>query len=164
MLPVIRHELVLKRKWVKDSDFIETMSMATMVPGVIAVNTAYLLGRRMRGKTGSVVAIAGTVLPSFCVILLVAGVLLPFFSHPKVAAFFKGAALAVAGQLAFAGFTFGRKLLKRWRYVIVVGVSLAMIGLLNLHPLWGLLTAALLGFWICPVKENEPKEPEGETP
>lgn len=154
MLPVIRHELVLKKRWVRDEDFIATMSMATMVPGVIAVNTAYLLGRRLRGKAGSAVAVFGTVLPSFCVILLVAGILPSFFSSPKLQAFFKGAALAVAGQLAFAGFTFARKLLHNWQSVVIAGSALAVIALLNIHPIWGLISAAVLGYWLYPGKEK----------
>ena len=150
MSPVMRHELVIKRRWIQDADFVAIMSLATVVPGAIAVNIAYLLGRRLRGKGGSTVAIFGTILPSFFVILLVVGVLLPFFNYPKVAAFLHGCAIAVAGQLAFAGFIFGRKLLRRWQHFVVCAVGVITVGVFGLHPIWGLIAASVLGFWLCP--------------
>jgi chromate transporter len=155
MSPVMRHELVIKRRLLKDSDFMSIMSLATVVPGAIAVNIAYLLGRRLRGKAGTAVAILGTILPSFLAILFIAVFLLPYFSYPKVAAFFRGCAIAIVGQLAFAGFIFGRKLLKNWRYLIVCAGGLLPVGVWGMHPIWGMITASVLGFWLCP--ENKPR-------
>jgi chromate transporter len=150
MSPVMRHELVIKRRWVKDTYFMYIMSLATVVPGAIAVNIAYLLGRRLRGKTGSAVAVLGTILPSFCAILLVAGILLPFFNCPKVSAFLHGCAIAVAGQLVFAGFIFGRTLLRGWRHFAVCAVGVVMISVFGMHPIFGLIIASALGYWLCP--------------
>ena len=90
MATVMRHELVLQRQWLDDDDFMAEMSLATLVPGAIAVNVAYLQGRRLRGKVGAATAVFGTVLPAFGLILLVAWVALPYFSHPQVAAFLRG--------------------------------------------------------------------------
>jgi chromate transporter len=156
MSPVMRYELVVKRQWLKDSDFMSVMSLATVVPGAIAVNIAYLLGRRLRGKTGAAVAILGTILPSFFVILFIAGFLLPFFNYPKVAAFFRGCAIAIVGQLAFAGFVFGRKSLRSWRHLVVCAGGVLIVGVLRMHPIWGIITASVLGFWLCP--GNKPQE------
>jgi chromate transporter len=155
MSPVMRHELVIKRKWIKDADFISIMSLATVVPGAIAVNIAYLLGRRLRGKAGSAVAVLGTILPSFFVILFIACFLLPFFEHPKVAAFLRGCAIAIVGQLAFAGFVFGRKLLHGWKPLAVCAAGVIIVGVLGMHPIWGIIAATVLGFWLCPGSKPE---------
>ena len=128
MSPVMRHELVIKHRWIADADFISVLSLATVVPGAIAVNIAYLSGRRLRGKTGAVVAVLGTILPSFFVILLVAIFLFPFFSYPQVAAFFRGCAIAIVGQLAFAGYIFGKKLLRGWRHFVVCAAGVLTVG------------------------------------
>ncbi len=154
MAPVMRHELVIRRRWVRDADFMAVMSLATLVPGAIAVNIAYLLGRRLRGKRGSAAAVLGTILPSFFVILIIAGFLLPFFEYPGVAAFFRGCAIAVAGQLAFAGFIFGRKLLRQWQHVAVCAAGVAAVGVLGMHPLGGLIIASVLGYWFLPAEKT----------
>jgi chromate transporter len=162
MSPVMRHELVIKRGWIKDDDFISVMSLATVVPGAIAVNIAYLLGRRLRGKTGSAVAVLGTILPSFFVILCIAGFLLPFFDHPRIAAFFRGCAVAIAGQLAFAGYAFGRKLLRSWKHFAVCAAGVIVVGVLGMHPIWGMITAGALGFLLCP--GNKPHGASSNAP
>jgi len=155
MTPVMRHELVIRHRWVKDADFVSVMALATVVPGVIAVNVAHLLGRRLRGKRGSLAAILGTVLPSFFAILFIAAFFLPFFRHPKVAAFFRGCAVAIVGQLAFAGFVFGRRLLLSWRQVSVCAVGLVTVGVLQSHPLWAIIIAGALGYVLCPEHETK---------
>ena len=158
MTPVMHHELVIKRGWLRDDKFISEMSMATAVPGAIAVNLAYLLGRRLRGKAGSLAAISGTVLPSFVVILIIAGFLMPFLDHPGAAAFLRGCAIAIVGQLAFAGYLFGRKLLRGWRHWAVCAAGVAVVGVLGMHPLWGLVTASALGYWLCPGQKSQRAE------
>jgi chromate transporter len=152
MSPVIRHELVIKRRWIEDGDFFSVISLATIVPGAIAVNIAYLLGRNLRGKRGCIVAVLGTILPSFFVILFIAVFLLPFFNYPKVTAFLRGCAIAVSGQLAFAGFIFGRKLLRQWQHFLVCALVVMTVGVFRLHPIWGLTIAVVFGFWLCPDK------------
>ena len=57
MTTVMRHELVLKRRWIKEESFLAELSTATLVPGAIAVNMAYLQGRRLRGTAGAMAAI-----------------------------------------------------------------------------------------------------------
>jgi chromate transporter len=150
MSPVIRHELVIKRGWIEDTDFFSVISLATVVPGAIAVNIAYLLGRNLRGKSGCAAAVFATILPSFFIILFIAVFLLPFFNYPRVAAFLRGCAIAVAGQLAFAGFIFGRKFLRRWQHFVVCAGGVITVGVFRLHPIWGLVIAIVLGFWLYP--------------
>jgi len=145
MATVMRHELVVKRRWLSEDEFISAMSTATAVPGAIAVNLAFLQGRRLRGKAGAAAATLGTVCPSFFVILLVAWFALPYFGNPRVAAFFKGCGIAVAGQIAYAGFTFARRLRRDWRNFTVVAFGLLIVGV-GLHPVWTIIAAASLGY------------------
>jgi chromate transporter len=163
MVSVMRHELVLKRQWVREEDFISEISTATVVPGVIAVNMAYMQGRRMRGWLGSLVAVAGTVLPSVGVILLVAWIAFPFFSHPKVAAFLKGCSIAVVGQLAFTGYIFARKHLKSLANILICVIAIAVIALLKWHPIWAVVIAGTIGYFVCDKTKLTENERDDDT-
>ena len=154
MLPVMRHEIVHKQKWLDDCDFYSFVSLATAIPGAIAVNTAYLLGRRLAGKKGLAAAVLGTILPSYIVILLVAWFLSPFFKYPKVGAFLRGCAIAVAGQLAFAGLSFGKRSLGKWQQMTGFILGLTIIGVLKIHPIWGIIAVSVFGFYFFPRQEN----------
>ncbi len=151
---VLRHELVHVRRWISDQDFMRELSTATLVPGAIAVNMAYLQGRQMRGMSGAAAAVLGTILPSFLIILGVAWFAYPYFSHPTVAAFFRGCAIAVTGQLAFTGFVFGRKLLRTWRRVLVCVLGLVVVAGMGVHPIFAVIVTGSVGYWMCPISAS----------
>ncbi len=144
MAPILRHELVLKRRWITEEEFIGTLSTATAVPGAVAVNLAFLEGRRMRGFMVGITAAVGTMCPSILIILLIARFAAPYFEHPAVVAFLKGCAIAVAGQIAFAALVFVRRLRLHWKNVVVCVVGLFILGM-KIHPVWAVSVAAVLG-------------------
>jgi chromate transport protein ChrA/mannitol/fructose-specific phosphotransferase system IIA component (Ntr-type) len=145
MSAVLRHEIVLKRRWLSEREFLNTLSTATSVPGAVAVNLAFLEGSRLRGLRGGIAAAAGQICPSILVILLIAQFAVPYFDHPMVSAFLKGAAIAVTGQIAFAAVTFARRLRPHWQNALACGLGLAIVGI-GFHPVWAIITAACAGY------------------
>lgn len=145
MATVMRHELVLRKRWYDDKAFMAEMATGTIVPGAIAVNLAFLQGRRLRGRLGALAALLGTILPSFGIILLVVWAAAPYFANPKVATFFQGCSVGVGGQLAFAGYAFGRKLLHGRRSLLICSLGLGVVAGLRLHPIWAVVTTGILG-------------------
>lgn len=149
MATVLRHELVLKRNWIAESDFLQEFSTATLVPGAIAVNLAFLQGRRLRGWKGAAASVAGTVLPSFTVILLVAYFAVSWFKYPAAQAFFKGCAIAVGAQIAFVAYVFGRKRLRRPAALAVCLLGLFPVAVAGLHPVFAVLVGGAAGLLLC---------------
>ncbi len=149
MTTVMRHELVLKRQWVSEADFMAELSIATLIPGPIAVNMAYLQGRRLHGASGAATSVFATILPSFIIILLVALFATPYLHHPGVTAFLQGCAVAVAGQLAFTGWVFARRHLRTVRNGLVCAAGLIAVGGLHLHPVCAILLTGAAGYWLC---------------
>jgi len=164
MAPILRHELVLKRKWITERQFISTLSTATAIPGAIAVNLAFLEGRRMRGFLGGITAAVGTMCPSILIILLIARFATPYFNNPTVVAFLKGCAIAVTGQIAFAAWAFVRKLRPRWQNAAVCVLGLLILAL-GVHPVWAVSVAAVVGCLIMRdrmMKDDTPDLGEGQ--
>lgn len=154
MATVVRHELVFNRGWIKDEDFMAEMSTATLVPGAIAVNLAYLQGRRLRGWPGSALAVLGTILPSFVIILLIALFAFPYFANPRVEAFLRGCAIAVAGQIAFAAFIFGRRHLRSFKNAMLCAFGIVLVIFFKFHPVWAVVSAGIVGYFI---NEDKPE-------
>ncbi len=69
MLPLIEREVVDRRGWCRFEEMVDYYAMAQLVPGVIAVNTAILIGHRLRGFLGTLAATTGVVCVPFVVIL-----------------------------------------------------------------------------------------------
>lgn len=72
MIPLIQREVIEKRKWINERDFLDMLVLAQSTPGPIAVNTAVFVGYKTAGTLGAISATLGTVMPSFIVILLLA--------------------------------------------------------------------------------------------
>ena len=59
MLPLIEQELITKRRWIEQKEFLDLLTLAQSVPGPIAVNTSVFVGYKVRGFGGSVAALLG---------------------------------------------------------------------------------------------------------
>lgn len=92
MISIIEREIVDKNHWLPREQFLDQLAIAQSLPGILAVNIACSVGDRTRGYKGSVAAAAGTILPSFVIILLIAIFLTPevIKSNQVVSAIFKG--------------------------------------------------------------------------
>ena len=72
MIPLIQREVIERRKWIEEKDFLDMLVLAQSTPGPIAVNTAVFIGYKIAGVLGAIMATLGTVLPSFIIIILLA--------------------------------------------------------------------------------------------
>lgn len=72
MIPLIRREIVQTQKWLSDEDFLDGLAAAQSCPGPIAANISVYIGYRIGKVPGMLVAVLGTILPSFISILVIA--------------------------------------------------------------------------------------------
>lgn len=71
----MRRASTRERGWLTDEGFLEMLSVANVVPGPTPINTATLLGLRMRGVPGAIVAFLACTFPAFFILLGVAWLL-----------------------------------------------------------------------------------------
>ena len=96
MLPVIQREME-QRNWINEQEFLDMVTLSQAIPGPIVVNMSVNLGYKLRGMVGALIAVAGCVIPSFIVTLLIAFVFRTIATNPQVMAMFKGIRAAVTG-------------------------------------------------------------------
>lgn len=72
MVPLIENEIVTKRKWIAQEDFVDLLAISQSAPGILAVNISIFIGYKLRGIRGSIITALGTILPSFIIILAIA--------------------------------------------------------------------------------------------
>ncbi|MCI8514270.1 MAG: chromate transporter [Lachnospiraceae bacterium] len=72
MLPMLQKEIVENRGWVSEEELMDYYAIGQCTPGVIAVNTATFVGRKIKGTPGGILATLGVVSPSFVIISLIA--------------------------------------------------------------------------------------------
>ncbi|WP_242491836.1 chromate transporter [Miniphocaeibacter massiliensis] len=139
MVPIIEKEVVDKKKWLNNKEFMEALAVAQSLPGVLAVNLSIYIGLKIKGYKGAFSCMIGAVLPSFLIILLVANFYNKLADTKIVDKIFKGALPAVAAVIAAAVYTLGKKSkFKYYHYIVAILVALS-VELLNLSPIFLIL-------------------------
>lgn len=123
----IRRELVEKRGWIDDQQFLSSYGLSQMVPGATNVNLAVLIGTQLRGVAGALTAIAGMLLMPLAILLIVGAFY--FAAHGSPGGRLLNIALAGAGAAAI-GFN------------IATGIRLARHNIRRIGP--GLIAAAIV--------------------
>ncbi|MDR0961271.1 MAG: chromate transporter [Mediterranea sp.] len=146
MVPLIENEIVDRKHWMKQEEFINLLAIAQSSPGVLAVNISIFVGYRLRGLRGSLVTTLGTILPSFLIILAIALFFHNFKDNTVVERIFKGIRPAVVALIAAPTFSMARSArINRYTLWIPV-VSALLIWLLNFSPVWIIAAAGIGGF------------------
>ena len=72
IIPLLKGKFVDEYHWISDKETLDMIAIAQSTPGIMAVNTAIMLGYRMAGVPGAVIGMFATVLPPLLIIMLVA--------------------------------------------------------------------------------------------
>ena len=109
MLPIIQRDVVEREKWVKEEEFLDLIAVAQASPGVMAINSALIIGFKLAGIPGAAAATLGVSLPSCLIILVIASYFVQFSHLPLLMSFMDGARPVVVALLLYAAFTMGIK-------------------------------------------------------
>ena len=143
MIPIIQAEVMTRKGWIKEQEFLDLLTLAQSAPGPISLNTAVFVGYKMYGYRGALSSLAGVVLPSFTILLLVAMFFSQIRSNPIVDAAFRGMQpIVVAIMLApILGFTKGM----HWTLVALAAAITMVIWYFGVSPIYLLIAGAVAG-------------------
>lgn len=109
MLPMLKYELVERRKWIKEEVLLDCYAIGQCTPGIIAVNTATYVGYLRKGISGGIIATLGVASPSVVIITVVAMFLEVILQHPLVQYAMAGIRGAVCALMLNTVVTLARK-------------------------------------------------------
>ena len=151
MLPLLEDEVVRRRKWATSGEMADFFALAQVLPGVIAVNTAMLVGNRLRGLAGNVAAALGLLVVPFALIVAYAIAYASAQDMPVVMRILEGVRPAVAGMMLGMGLNMMRKSARTtWALAVALGACGAVL-LWNPPMAWMILGAIAVGLawnWI----------------
>ena len=144
----IRREVVRGARWLTDEEYLELLSIAQITPGPNPVSAAVLIGARLAGAPGAIVALIACTLPGFVILMLLALLAL----DPRmtvVRAGLRGAAAAALG-LTFAS-TWEMTLPYRTRWLDLLFVVVAGLAVTAFHLSLAVTLAVLVPLAILAV-------------
>ena len=148
VLPLARHMVVEKHRWLTGAEFNELLSLCQFLPGGNIINLSVAIGLHFRGIPGAVAAISGLIAAP-TVVVLALGVIYARFSHdPHVVHMFAGLAAAAAGLLISMAFKLSAALRRRPFGIVVAVVILAAIAGFHLPLVPTMLVAAPVSIFL----------------
>jgi chromate transporter len=103
VLGIIQHELVERKQWLTQEEFLEDWAVAQIMPGPNVANMAMMMGGRHFGLPGALSALMGLLTVPLVVVLLLAVLHAQFADNPAVAGALRGMAAVAAGMVGAAG-------------------------------------------------------------
>ncbi len=145
MIPLIQREVVDYHHLLRAEEFVDGIGIGNSLPGPIAPKLALLVGYRVAGFWGVVVAVTGILLPS----LLLMGLVVVFFYRFRSTAYASRALRVVrpvvVALLAMVVYDVWPKSVKGIDGVAVVIVSFVAGEFLGVHPAILIVVGAVLG-------------------
>ena len=157
MLPLIQREVVDRKGWINEEEFLNMIALAQAAPGLIAVNSAIFIGWRVGGWRGVAGAVLGAVLPSFLIILAIAIVFTDWKEQPAVEAAFKGIRPAVVALIAAPILKMSKSAKLGWLTALIPITAALLIWLLHVNPVWVILATIILTLIIVDIIERRRK-------
>ena len=103
VLAVVQRELVERKRWLTQEEFIEDWAVAQVMPGPNVVNLSMMIGGRYFGLPGALSALAGMLAIPLAVVILLAMLHSHYAGHPGVDGALRGMAAVAAGMIGAAG-------------------------------------------------------------
>jgi len=99
VLAVAQVELVERRRWLTKDAFLDTLSIAQVLPGPNVVNLALMLGDRYFGLRGAAASLAGLLAVPLVIVLALAALYTQFARWPAVSGALRGMGVVAAGLI-----------------------------------------------------------------
>lgn len=144
MIPIIQKEVVDKKKWIDEQDFMDIIAISQSAPGLLAVNISIFLGYKLRGVKGSLTATLGSILPSFIIILLIAMFFTGYQDNPTVIKIFKGIRPVVVALIAVPVIDMAKKAKLNIYTASLAVITTLLIVFLHVSPVYILLVVGIV--------------------
>jgi len=144
----IRTVIVQKRYWLSDFEFAEGFALAQSLPGTSAGNVATYVGLKLRGWRGAGVALAGFILPSTLLMIVLAILYRHLRYLPDTERLFHGLNAAVVALIIVTAWRMSKSTLQhRWQWVVGVLACVTVV-LVGATVIEVVLAAGLFGVFV----------------
>jgi chromate transporter len=143
----LRTGLVVRQRWLDDITFVELLSISQTLPGLNATNMAILVGDRLRGGWGALLATLGMCLPGATLMTAAAYAYGVGGDDPWSKAFLQGIAAGAVGLILVVMVQLGAKVLRTAAdYVFVLATAAAVAGF-GVQVPYALVVAGAVAIW-----------------
>jgi len=145
MLTFFERELVEKRKWISNEEFIESVAIGQMTPGPPIVNTGICIGYKLRKIKGALATTIGQAFTGTVLAILLAIFYTKSKGNPLLASIMKGVGAAVVGLLLSIIYKMANRTIKDYKTALFGLSAFFALAIFKLNPIGLILASGILG-------------------
>jgi len=146
--------------WVTTDEFANAVAIGNALPGPIAPQVSAYIGFQLAGIAGAISAVAGTVLPTPVLMLVMVIYFFGIKDNPGIKSMLSAVRPVVVGLLLWTAYDmantvmgakqsgWGIALLHGWDKAIIALTAFGLLTFTNIHPIFIILAAATFGFFV----------------
>lgn len=143
----MRKKFVHQYHWLTEEEMLDFTALAQSSPGAIAVNAAILVGWKVAGFAGMVVAVIGTIIPPMVILSVISLFYNAFSTNRYVALVLKGMQAGVAAVIVDVVCSLGTTVIKEKSPLHIIIMVLAFVAtfFFEVNVIFVILAAAVIG-------------------
>lgn len=153
IVTLMKQKFVDELHWIEEPEMLDLIAIAQSAPGAIAVNGAIVVGYKLAGLLGAVVAILAAILPPFVIITVVSGIYQLIRDNRYVSSMLAGMRVGVGAVIVSVVWDMGKGVLQKrdgLSLLILLGSFLAAC-VFRVNVIYVILTCIVIGiiraFW-----------------
>jgi chromate transporter len=160
LVAYLRDVVVDREQWLDAKEFMAALEIGQTLPGLNSTNVAVIVGRKLRGPGGAMMAALGLILPGAVILSILGFLYVRFHKNPDVAAALAGVAAAAVGLLLQVTIKIGGRLFLNTRDLLFIVATFLMVGIFHVSLPATLFILAPIGVWLHRPKTLKPTNPE----
>jgi chromate transporter len=160
IIPLMKKKFVDELGWLEEEEMLNLVAIAQSSPGAVAVNASLIVGYRIAGVLGALLAILGTVLPPLIILSVISLFYTAFKSNRVVSFALKGMQAGVGAVIADVVICMGGNVIKQKSIVsilIMVGAFISSY-YFDINIMFIILISGLIGALQILINRKSKKE------
>ncbi len=127
LIAIMRNRMVIRDKTIDDNLITEGISLASMLPGPVAVNVVAYTGFHIAGITGAFVSVISVLIPSFILVFILTLVYFQAAGKIQFDGILLGIFPVITGVIFSTGISMGKKTCTKPPHYLIAALSLTLL-------------------------------------
>lgn len=148
IVSLMKKKFVEELKWLDESEMLDITAIAQSSPGPIPINASVILGYRMQGVLGSVVAVVGTSIPPITIISIISMFYVKFRESQIIATALMVMRAGVAAVICDVVINLAKNVIKTKSvlYISLMIIAFVMTYIMGISAMTVILLCVAVGF------------------
>lgn len=159
IVPLMKKKFVDELSWIEEKEMIDLVSIAQSSPGALTVNASIIVGYKVKGIRGAIVATLGAVIPPLLIITVIAFFYDVFITNKSVNKVLSAMNIGVAAILIDVVYDLAKGVIKDFKvYAVIMILAVFIASYIRVNIIIIILLGGLSGYFYFRNKFNLSKK------